>query len=288
MVMPGLTVPALLMPGGPTQVGSRSERETAAESAGIRNDQSATLQTGHGGVLPVATGGVSTRSHQNPSIKNIPAPYAGARWDSSVPQSTNPASTLIPSPLESGDPVSESDNPDAIALRAAISILEMQREQSKSDLKRLESIKLEALADPAFFEHELKVGRVRSRDGQESLFGRQPISQADTDDEITQDEEMKATRRPSEAPFASIPAPQSVVRCPPINWAKYHVIGDPLDKLHQEQISRPSAGEPHQNHYIPPGAGRVPEAVISAPYRPFTDGVLKPMVTRSGSKRGSV
>ena len=281
-------MPALLMPRGPTQLGSRSERGTTVESAGFRNDNSASRQTGHGGGLPVATGGVSASSHQNPSTTDISSPSAGARWDSFVPQSTSTASTLIPSPLENGDPVSESDNPDAIALRAAISILEMQREQSKSDLRRLESIKLEALADPAFFEHELKAGRVRSRDGQESLFGRQPTSQADADDEITQDEGMTANRRPSEAPFAAIPAPQSVVRCPPINWAKYHVIGEPLDKLHEEQISRPSPGEPHQNHYVPSGAGRAPEAVIAAPYRPFTDGVLKPMVTRSGSKRGSI
>jgi hypothetical protein len=31
---------------------------------------------------------------------------------------------------------------------------------------------------------------------------------------------------------------------PPINWAKYGVIGDSLDKLHEDQLQHPTPGTP--------------------------------------------
>jgi len=41
-----------------------------------------------------------------------------------------------------------------------------------------------------------------------------------------------------------LPTPQSVVRCPPINWAQYGVVGDSLEKLHAEQMAAPTPGVP--------------------------------------------
>lgn len=48
----------------------------------------------------------------------------------------------------------------------------------------------------------------------------------------------------SEDEFPKFPAPQNVIRMPPINWAKYHIIGEPLERMHEEQVKRPTAGEP--------------------------------------------
>lgn len=71
----------------------------------------------------------------------------------------------------------------------------------------------------------------------------------------------KAIPRPTQhVDFSNIPSPQDVVRCPPIEWAKYHILGEPLDKLHKEQRMRPGVGG-HQ--------GR--ESVIAAAYSPFAD-----------------
>lgn len=45
-------------------------------------------------------------------------------------------------------------------------------------------------------------------------------------------------------PWTSIPKPQNVVRCPPINWSQYAVVGESLDKLHDEQVRYPAQGTP--------------------------------------------
>ncbi|EPE05451.1 hypothetical protein F503_02190 [Ophiostoma piceae UAMH 11346] len=42
----------------------------------------------------------------------------------------------------------------------------------------------------------------------------------------------------------SLPKPQNVVRMPHINWNKYAVVGEGLEKLHAEQIRRPPVGQP--------------------------------------------
>lgn len=45
-------------------------------------------------------------------------------------------------------------------------------------------------------------------------------------------------------PWTSIPKPQNIVRCPPINWSQYAVVGESLDKLHNEQVRFPAQGTP--------------------------------------------
>ncbi|KAL2262855.1 hypothetical protein VTK26DRAFT_9242 [Humicola hyalothermophila] len=44
--------------------------------------------------------------------------------------------------------------------------------------------------------------------------------------------------------WRTLPKPQTVVRCPPINWAQYGVVGESLDKLHAEQLAAPTPGTP--------------------------------------------
>lgn len=182
-------------------------------------------------------------------------------------------------------PVSENDNPDAIALRSAISILQLQRQQSIRDLQILEKQKRVAVGDSSGFAEELVAGRLSMGDRGASVglpfSSRTRLSEESViEDEISDSEGRNSpTQKPK---FGQIPTPQNIVRCPPINWAKYHVIGDSLDRLHEEQRVRPISGEPQKEEPI-----RAAVHVIAAPYRPFEDKTADPpMRTRSLSKKG--
>ena len=159
-------------------------------------------------------------------------------------------------------PISESDNSDAIALRSAISILQIQRQQAVRDLKTLEQQKNLATSDPEKFATVLASGGVKktSKDDVLGLWSTEYM-----DDQAVPDEKgLKVLGDPAFGPF---PKPQNIVRCPPINWAKYHIVGEALDKLHEEQVSHPTLGEPQRDTEL----GRPPEHMIAAPYRPWTD-----------------
>ncbi|KAF2859089.1 hypothetical protein K470DRAFT_199211, partial [Piedraia hortae CBS 480.64] len=142
-----------------------------------------------------------------------------------------------PAPL----PFSSESNPDAIALRAAISALQYQRQQAQKDLKTLEEIKFRALNDPGHFKDELIRGRVRES---QPSFGLdfQALNQG-------------ATPAESTTSFANIPGPQNIVRMPYVNWDKYHIVGEGLDRLHEEQRRAPSGTQFN----------------VAAPYNPLTD-----------------
>lgn len=60
--------------------------------------------------------------------------------------------------------------------------------------------------------------------------------------------------------FPPIPDPQEVVRCPPIEWAKYNIVGESLDKLHRQQQLHPGNGGANSR-----------EGTIAARYDPFLD-----------------
>lgn len=103
---------------------------------------------------------------------------------------------------------------------------------------------------------------------------------------------IAATQREAYKDFGDIPSSQNVVRMPPINWAQYHIVGESLDKLHEEQRVRPSPGQPARDEDLRPRE-RAPESVIAAPYNPWTDKVgTKEGRTRSsgggGGKGGKV
>lgn len=191
---------------------------------------------------------------------------------SSTYQGPPPAVPPVFKPQPQPVPISESENPDAIALRSAISILQLQKQQSVRDIKTLERIKAAAAADPEGFLHDLTTGRLKTKD-------RGAVLQFTHDDTVatdkTDNEEpgKQATDKDTSAfPFGPIPPPQNVVRMPPINWAKYQVVGEPLDRIHQEQLRRPSTGEP------------APEYNLASPYRPLVDHLETPDKLRRPSK----
>ncbi|KAI9764648.1 MAG: hypothetical protein M1840_008145 [Geoglossum simile] len=235
------------------------------------------------------------------------APPSTATTPSNFNQPTYPAAPSAaasfiqrPAPV----PISESENPDVIALRSAISILQLQRERSKADLRALQTLKERAVAEPEEFAQDLLAGRIESADRSKDLLGADledvshhrerggvttppPIANADAAGDkmdIDGGDGDKKSHSTNHSKFSPIPAPQNVIRCPPINWAKYHVVGESLDKLHEEQRRRPTQGEP-QRDSSGRGVSRAPVSVVAAPYRPFVDRVAEPMRTRSGGKR---
>ena len=114
----------------------------------------------------------------------------------------------------------------------------------------------------------------------------------------------KPKRKPKSQPrpWASLPGKQNVVRCPPINWAQYAVVGESLDKLHREQQARPVQGQPavlaaaaptadHQQQALSfefrgaadPGT-QEPYLGVAAPYDPLRDRVER---KKPGPRRGA-
>lgn len=186
-------------------------------------------------------------------------------------------------------PISESENPDAIALQAALSILQIQRQQNLRDMKKLEQQKKAAVADPEGFAADVTKGKVKTISGNGLVLGPTLEVEHKTSSDDFQDSALDSDsddERPlREGPkFENIPGPQNIVRMPPINWAKYHIVGESLDKLHEEQRTRPMPGQPRRNEDL----SRAPEHVIAAPYNPWTDKVAEPyMRTRSHARKES-
>jgi hypothetical protein len=186
-----------------------------------------------------------------------------------------PTATFRPQPPPVA--ISESDNPDAIALRSAISILQLQREKSKRDLKALQDLKAAAVSDPQAFVRAMQEQQAqRSRSYQEiltpTLAGLTDAESSDDENAGSTDARKDSTRSEATAgapKFPPIPQPQNIVRCPPINWEKYHIVGEPLDKMHEEQRKWPGSAEPPRTK----SGQRAPPHSIAAPYSPFTDGI---------------
>jgi hypothetical protein len=193
-----------------------------------------------------------------------------------------PAATFRQQPVAVA--ISESENPDAIALRSAISLLQLQREKSKRDLKALAELKAAAVSDPANFARSIQEQRAQPPMSYNdvltpTLAGLVNPAQDEGDDQDAQigaetrkDSSTGVEAKPSTSKLPAIPQPQNVIRCPPINWAKYHIVGEPLDKMHEEQRKWPGQPEPPRTQ----SGARVPPHAIVAPYSPFTDGVWKP------------
>ena len=195
-------------------------------------------------------------------------------------------------------PFSSKDSIDAIALRAAISTLQIQRQKAQNDLRTLEDIKKQAVAQPDHFRKELAAGRLKEhRPDVGSLQDILDAPDSDSDEEpaipgasapvngnVHMDEqEVKPAEVPDSQPsrpatsspaqpypaaatqtsFPRIPGPQNVVRTPPINWNKYHIVGEPLDQMHEQQRRWPGSAAYGQNR------GR--EHVVNAPYSPWLD-----------------
>ena len=246
-------------------------------------------------------------------------PYAVDR-DQIASQLPPPTFMAQPRPV----PISDSDNTDAIALRSAIALLQLQKEKSRQDIRTLERVRRSALEDPQGFVDALRGGRMTGRmavaeggllgptlgvkridqdrdesDGDTAAAAAVDVKEEiqdsfdDTsmegeldDEEHSDGEPAESQQRPDDEAFPPLPTPQNIFRCPPINWAKYHINGEPLDRMHEEQLRRPSPGEPEHNGSA--NAARPQPYVLAAPYSPLTDqlpGAEHPMQTRRGSKK---
>jgi hypothetical protein len=144
-------------------------------------------------------------------------------------------------------PVSLDDNPDAIALRATLSILQIQRQQALRDMRDLDKMKTAALDSPDEFVQDLQAGKFSSK-------ATQP------DDEVPGDANNETSK------FGKFPAPQNIVRTPPIEWSKYHIVGQSLDRMHQIQQQYPGSTEE-----MSASPSQLQPHIIAAPYRPFVD-----------------
>ncbi|KAL7629358.1 hypothetical protein AAE478_000878 [Parahypoxylon ruwenzoriense] len=250
------------------------------------------------------------------------------------------------------EPINFDTNPDVLALKSAISILQLQRRKAEVDMATLDRVKAAALAEPEAFVRDLTAGRIRVEgdrlyvtsngagaeadsdsdsdsesdvdmedaerstagrvDGQGPAKGEQEDAQmsgagegsssgsssqastshraaAATSETKKKKKRKKKDKMPSNSSaWATLPKPQNVVRCPPINWSQYAVVGESLDKLHNEQLSRPTQGTPAAiaadgRYEFSGGSGKQEKLVgIAAPYMPGKDKVeRKPR----GSKR---
>ncbi|KAI1383188.1 uncharacterized protein F4822DRAFT_419580 [Hypoxylon trugodes] len=254
--------------------------------------------------------------------------------------STQKDQQAIPPPPP--EPIDFDTNPDILALKSAISILQMQRRKAQADMAALSRAKNAALAEPEAFVRDLTSGRIAvegdrlfvSGDGEDSSSedddedevmegtersaagqqappstanGEQSQQQAHpnistnpntisdsagpsltikTDPDATNLEQLQPPSQPPQPqaqqpqeprPWTRLPKPQNIVRCPPINWSQYAVVGDSLDKLHAEQLARPSQGTPavlgaDGRYEFKAGAGKQEKLVgIAAPYNPGKD-----------------
>ncbi|KAL2134758.1 hypothetical protein VTI74DRAFT_10914 [Chaetomium olivicolor] len=209
---------------------------------------------------------------------------------------------IAPPPAQ---PIDFDSNPDVLALKNAITILQLQKARATADIQSLNRAKEAALANPEAFIVDLTTGRVRV-EGDPLLSGARVGGQAndetdtDTDSASSSDEDdatsqpprhtisngdplianakttslrngappsprskhrlpQKPTGKPHPSPsdtlsskttntqpppWQSLPKPQTIVRCPPINWSQYGVVGSSLDKLHAEQLAAPTPGQP--------------------------------------------
>ncbi|RYP54717.1 hypothetical protein DL768_000541 [Monosporascus sp. mg162] len=245
------------------------------------------------------------------------------------------------------EPLDFDTNPDVLALRSAIAVLQNQRRRAAADMVALDRAKSAALADPAAFLRDLAAGRVGV--GGDSLFGPGAAGgRGDSESESNSDSEsedgdadadadadvemgdtagvqakaetgaeappLSSTRRKEPRvkkqsspepeggegrpppPWSALPGKQNVVRCPPINWAQYAVVGESLDRLHSEQQRRPAQGAPAivgpdgRFEFAAEGAGAgghtdEPYLGVAAPYSPLRDRIDRG--DRKPSSKGS-
>lgn len=153
-------------------------------------------------------------------------------------------------------------NPDVLALQSAIAILQMQKKKAAADMVALSKAKEAALANPQAFLADLGGSRVGYEGDRLFPRGSKGEDESDSKDDDDDDDDeadkeagvkthskfTKSNRqRPPDGqaqPWNKLPKPQNVVRMPPINWSQYAVVGESLDRIHQEQLAAPSQGAP--------------------------------------------
>jgi hypothetical protein len=86
-----------------------------------------------------------------------------------------------------------------------------------------------------------------SSDTQDNLKAEHsPTSLDDADDSLSSSESDSSSAGAPVAnhKFPPLPQAQNVVKVPNINWAQYGIIGESLDKLHEDQLKHPAVSGP--------------------------------------------
>lgn len=242
-----------------------------------------------------------------PPISPITPPLAATRPSDDVAASSSSSSSQALPPRQTfthsqppqqigippppPEPIDFESNPDVIALKSAISVLQVQKGRATGDIQALNRVKDDALDDPEAFLKDLAAGKVKPKD--DFVFRANDGDGEEDGKSDGKSDKVKDGKRTSsqhnevkEREWSALPKPQNVVRCPPINWAQYAVVGESLDKLHAEQVARPSQGTPavfgSHGIYETKGEGKQENySGVAAPYAPGNDYVDK----RSKSKR---
>ena len=193
------------------------------------------------------------------STEDFAQPHFSANMSPNSSQH-NPSFIARPDPV----PIDEESNPDITALKAAASVLQIQKQKAQRDIQTLKNIRDAAVQDPEGFSQELRSGRLRHEPDRsnplKATFEDVEGEDSESDDDDVHMSDSRDTSGNSK--FNVIPSAQNVVHCPPINWEKYHVVGESLDRLHEKEKERPSPGQPWSEER---------KAIITAPYSPFRD-----------------
>ncbi|SZF01032.1 unnamed protein product [Blumeria hordei] len=184
-------------------------------------------------------------------------------------------------------PIDFSENADVLALKSTMSILQMQKATALRDIKTLQRMKELALENPEEFVKALNSGRIRTRPDQ--LF--QPSkSHHERDGDESLGSDSRGSPQSATVTWELLPIPQNIVRTPPINFAQYAVVSESLDKLHSDQIARPTEGCPQRlgpgGVYISIGEGeqRQYDMGVAAPYNPLKDKNLRAGTSKGGGR----
>lgn len=153
------------------------------------------------------------------------------------------AQEFIPLPVATKETVDLDDNPDAIALKNTISVLQIQRQTAISDMKTLQKIKKRALADPEGFADDLASGRIKTR-AQGMMSYKCGSESEDNEQDASGIKPVTDGTDSFASAWPELPTPQNIVEAPVINWAEYGVMGESLDKLHDEQMRNPVGLKP--------------------------------------------
>jgi len=168
-----------------------------------------------------------------------------------VDQGDRMLSNTVKQPPLTSRPFSEADSVDALALKAAIASLQIQRKTAQEHIIVLSTLKDRAISRPnEFRDHVIK-----------SIQKSQPISQSIIKQAFNDDDTSEVqSRQETLHEFDNIPRPQNVVRCPPIEWAKYHIVGESLEKMHNFQQAT---------------------SEVASPYNPFRDTINSAMTNQT-------
>ncbi|KAF7933415.1 uncharacterized protein EAE98_000510 [Botrytis deweyae] len=222
-------------------------------TAGLESQSSGYAQRSHVGGKNIAIMN-NTIAAQNSSLQPVPThPAVQAQAHALRETYTHiqqAPQVSMPQPKPSPQTIDLSQNPDALAVKSAISILQLQMRNAKRDMVTLQRIKERAMEDPEGFIGSLQEGEQREREEIARKRGRMVVdTESSSDEDEDEDEDSEEAQQINGAQaqnpkWETLPTPQNIVRCPPVNWAKYGVMGESLDKLHADQIRTPSQGIP--------------------------------------------